>query len=618
MMKGYCGKILRVDLTQKRVIREPIPEGFQEAYLGGSGLAAKYFYREMEIGVGALHAKNPLLFFTGPMTGTKVPTSGRHAAASRSPLTGIWGEGDVGGTFGTALKKAGVDGLIITGAAASPVYLFVQDGGLQIRDGQFLWGRDTMEVDDLLKSRLGDQVVTSSIGKGGENLVRFAAIMTDGLDGRAVGRCGLGAVMGSKGLKAIAVEGRGRITAADDPRIREITKGILSQVKKNSKGMTDYGTAVGMTGIEHVGDLPIKNWSLGEWKEGANRLSGQSLAESYLTGRYFCHACIIGCGREVEMDDPTFGQARGAGPEYETLACLGSNCLVDDLAAVVKGNELCNRYGLDTISTGGVIGFAMEAYERGLLTRDDIGFTLHWGDGEGLIQLIHQIAHREGIGDLLAEGVMRAANKLGPLAQEFAVHVKGLELPAHDPRAYNSLAVGYATSSRGACHLQGFSHIYEGSVLPTDLGFKELFHRFTKEGKGELTARAQDLMAVMDSLKMCKFILFGGVGLTEISAWTEAVLGREIYGDLLLKIGERISNLKRLINLRYGKTRKDDTLPPRILTLKRGGGTEDNLPPLHHMLSDYYLYRGWNELGIPTPEKLAELGLQKEGAEYYR
>lgn len=309
------------------------------------------------------------------------------------------------------------------------------------------------------------------------------------------------------------------------------------------------------------------------------------------------------------MDHPTYGQVKGAGPEYETLGCLGSNCMVDDLAAIVKAGDLCNRYGLDTISTGGVVGFAMEAYERGLLTSEDIGFPLKWGDGESLLQLLHQIAHREGIGDLLAEGVMRAANKLGPIALEFAIHVKGLELPAHDPRAFNSLAVGYATSSRGACHLQGLSHIFEGSVHPKDLGFDSIFHRFSKERKGEMTAKAQDLMAVLDSLKMCKFILFGGVGLKEIAAWTGAVLGEEVSPEQLMKIGERISNVKRLINLCYGMTRKDDILPSRILTLKRGGGTEDNLPPLHYMLSDYYSHRGWDELGIPTQEKCKELDL---------
>lgn len=614
MMKGYCGKILRVDLSQGRVTPEALLEEDMKQYLGGSGMAARYFYQEMETGVGALDPKNPLLFFTGPLTGTRVPTSGRHVAASRSPLTDVWGEGDVGGTFGTALKKAGVDGLIITGKAANPVYLYVEDGQLEIRDAQHLWGQDTVTVDSILKEELHPTVVTSSIGKGGENQVRFAAIMTDGPHGRAVGRCGLGAVMGAKGLKAIAAQGGGTITAADDSRVREITKGILALAKKNTKGMADYGTAGSISSIESIGDLPIKNWSQGEWKEGAQELSGQRLAETYLTGRYFCGACIIGCGREVEMDHPTFGQVQGAGPEYETLACLGSNCLVDDLAAVVKGNDLCNRYGLDTISTGGVIAFAMEACERGLLTSEDMGFPLNWGDGEGLIRLIHQIAHREGIGDLLAEGVKRAANKLGPLAQEFAIHVKGMELPAHDPRAFNSLAVGYATSSRGACHLQGFSHAYESSLHPQDLGIPEMLDRFSRERKGELTARAQDLMAVLDSLKICKFILFAGVGLGDISAWTGAVLGQEFSPEQLLLIGERISNLKRLINLRYGMTRKDDTLPPRILTLKRGGGTGDHLPPLHYMLSDYYQFRGWNEQGIPSWEKLKELGLNLEGS----
>lgn len=609
-MGGYTGKIVKVDLSKKKVVVDRISPHDQKNYLGGSGLAARYFYDTMVAEVGAFHPNNPLYFLTGPLTGTKVPTSGRHVVAGRSPLTNLWGEGDVGGTFGTALKRAGFDGLVITGQSKEPVYLLVKDSQVTIEKGDHLWGEDTFATDSILRDQLGEKVVTSSIGQGGENLVRFASIMTDGPDGRAVGRCGLGAVMGSKRLKAIAAVKEGSIEVAHGDKVREITKEILSTLKKNTKSMSDYGTAVGMSGIEYVGDLPIKNWSLGEWKEGAQRLSGQSLAESYLSGRYFCHGCIIGCGREVEMDHPIYGEVKGAGPEYETLACLGSNCMIDDLAAIIKGGDLCNRYGLDTISAGGVVGFAMEAFERGLLTPHEIGFDVNWGDGEVLVQLIHQLAHREGIGDLLAEGVMRAAEKLGPMASEFAVHVKGMELPAHDPRAYNSLAVGYATSSRGACHLQGFSHIFEGSVDPKDLGFDSIPDRFSVERKGELVAKSQDLMAVLDSLKMCKFILFAGVGLKEIAAWAGAVLGREVLPEELMKIGERISNLKRLINLRYGKTRKDDTLPPRILTLRRGGGTEDNLPPLHSMLSDYYDYRGWDELGTPKKEKLTQLGLE--------
>jgi aldehyde:ferredoxin oxidoreductase len=332
-----------------------------------------------------------------------------------------------------------------------------------------------------------------------------------------------------------------------------------------------------------------------------------------LTGRYFCDACVLGCGRRVKIENGPYAGVEGAGPEYETLALLGSNCLIDNLEALCYANELCNRFGLDTISTGGVIGFGMEAYEKGLIDREDTdGIELHWGSEKALIETIKLIGQNKGFGKALGKGVKKASEELGKNSVEFSMHTKGLELPAHDPRGYNAGAVGFATSSRGACHLAGLSHTFERTLKSPEIGIPEPLDRFQVEGKGVLAAKSQNLMGMMDSLKLCKFILFGGITLTHIVKWYRDVTGREMGIEDFMKAGERIFNLKRLYNVRLGISRKNDTLPFRSLTFKRiGKGITPNLPPLGQMLGEYYEYRGWSEDGIPTPEKLKELGLGK-------
>jgi len=365
-----------------------------------------------------------------------------------------------------------------------------------------------------------------------------------------------------------------------------------------------------------VGDLPIRNWLKGSWEEGAEKLSGQTMAKTILNGRYYCSGCIIGCGREVRFESVKYGKVEGAGPEYETLAMLGANCLIDDLEAVAKANELCNRYGLDTISTGAVIAFAMEAYELGLIDREDTGgVALTWGDADAMIEMVEKIGKREGLGWLLGEGVKRASEEIGGLSSEFAVHVKGLELPAHDPRAYYSQGLSYATSNRGACHLQSQSHIFERSVTLPDLGYPEVQDPHGVEGKGEFVAKAQNLMCMFDSMKVCKFILFAGIKPTHLVKWLNYVTGWNMNLKEFMRTGERIFNLKRLYNIREGVSRKDDVLPPRILIHRRGeGGSPDNLPPLGELLAQYYQYREWDEMGIPKLEKISELGLEQEAA----
>jgi aldehyde:ferredoxin oxidoreductase len=613
-LKGYTGKIMRVDLTHSKVTAEDLKEEWAQQFIGGSGLGAKFLYEMTDERTDPLGPENPLIFMTGPFTGTSVPLSGRHAVVSRSPLTGIFGESDVGGTWGANLKRAGFDGIIVTGKSKKPVYLWVHDGKWEIRDASHLWGKDTYEIDPILKGETHEKAVVSTIGEAGENLVSLAAIMTDGKDARAAGRCGMGAVMGSKHLKAIVVYGTGTVPVFDPEGIARLPKEYGAQINKNAENFRKYGTAGSLSVFEAMGTLPLQNWKfVGRWEESAEKINGFTISETVLTGRYFCDACVLGCGRRVKIENGPYAGVEGAGPEYETLALLGSNCLIDNLEALCYANELCNRFGLDTISTGGVIGFGMEAYEKGLIDREDTdGIELHWGSEKALIETIKLIGQNKGFGKALGKGVKKASEELGKNSVEFSMHVKGLELPAHDPRGYNAGAVGFATSSRGACHLAGFTHTFERVMKCPEIGIPEPLDRFQVEGKGVLAAKTQNLMGMMDSLKLCKFILFGGITLTHIVKWYRDVTGREMGIEDFTKAGERIFNLKRLYNVRLGISRKDDTLPFRSLTFRRiGKGITPNLPPLGQMLSEYYEYRGWSEDGIPTPEKLKELGLEK-------
>ncbi|NIS61643.1 MAG: aldehyde ferredoxin oxidoreductase [Proteobacteria bacterium] len=611
-LKGYAKKILRIDLSSLKIHIEDLDEELARHFVGGSGLGAKFLYEMTDERTEPLSPENPLIFMAGPFTGTAVPLSGRHAVVSGSPLTGVFGESDVGGTWGANLKKAGFDGIIVTGRSEKAVYLWIHDGQWELRDASHLWGKDTYEVDPILRGETNEKAAVSTIGQAGEHQVPLAAVMTDGKDGRAAGRCGMGAVMGSKNLKAIVAYGTGTVPLFDSESVARLAKEYGPQINKNMENFRKYGTAGSLSLFESMGTLPLQNWKfVGRWEESAEKINGMTMSETVLTDRYFCHSCIVGCGRTVKVTSGTYAGVEGAGPEYETLALLGSNCLIDDLEGLCLANELCNRYGLDTISTGGVIAFGMEAYEKGLITREDTeGIELRWGKTEALIEMIKMIAQKRGLGEILGRGVRRASEELGKNSIEFAMHVKGLDLPAHDPRAYNAGAVGYATSSRGACHLAGLSHTFERTLKAPEIGIPEPVDRFHVEGKGIIAAKSQNLMGMMDSLKLCKFILFGGITITDILKWYHQVTGGEMMVDDFMKTGERIFNLKRLYNVRRGISRKDDSLPFRSLTFKRmGKGLTPNLPPLGQMLSEYYEYRGWSEDGIPTAEKLKQLGL---------
>ena len=610
-MNGYMGKLLRVDMTNQNVTDEPLDEEILRNYLGGSGLAAKILIEETDADTDPLSGDNILIFMTGPFAGTNVPCSGRHTVIAKSPLTGIWGEASVGGSWGVMLKKAGYDGVVVKGIASEPLYLWINNGNAELRKAAHLWGKDSFEVDGIVKNETDSKAEITSIGQGGENLANIACVMNDGKEGRAAGRCGLGAVMGSKKLKAIAVFGNQSVAISKPEELKASILKAVPAIKENAAGLGKFGTSGGYLALEDQGNLPIKNWKLGEWREGAEKITGQRMTDTILTGRFHCKACPIGCGRRVKVDGSKYGKVDGGGPEYETLAMMGSNLLIDDLEAISVANDLCNRYGLDTISVGGVIAFAMEAFEKGFITKENTGgLEIRWGDPEVMIQLIHQIAKREGIGDLLAKGVKQASEEIGGLAPEIALHVKGLELPAHDPRAHNSAALSYAVSNRGACHLASQSQAVERGMKRPDLGFPEIHDRYGIERTGELVSKMGDLMCIFDALSFCRMVQFGGVDSHKMLEWLNLVTGWNMDYDAFIKTGTRIYDLKRLYNVKLGVSRKDDTLPVRMLTLRRKtGGTPDNLPPLGRLLADFYDYRGWSEEGIPRKETLNTLGL---------
>jgi aldehyde:ferredoxin oxidoreductase len=616
MSCGYAHKILTVDLTRGECSiqrTDPQEDSFRK-YLGGTGLAAKYLYEELRPEADPLGPDNVLIFMTGPFCGTPVPCSGRHTVVAKSPLTGFWGESDCGGDWGVMLKKAGFDGIVIRGQAKEPVYLWITHGKGEVRQAKHLWGMDTYDIYDAVREETDAGAEIASIGPAGERLVRFSAIMTAGRDGRASGRTGMGAVMGSKRLKAIAVHGAGKNEIYDKKSLSASLRDVVPNVVKGTAGLSNFGTSAGIVNIERLGDLPLKNWQQGNWP-GAENISGMKLAETYLTGKYRCASCPVRCGRVVAVSEGKYSPVNGAGPEYETVAVLGALLLIDDLAAVCMANELCNRYGLDTLSTGGVIAFALEAYERGFLDKDHTGgLELKWGNPDVMLQLIRLIAGRQGIGGLLAEGVKIASEKLDPKCKDFAIHVKGLEPSMHDPRAHNGLAVLYAVSSVGASHNQGMTHNFEKVLTCPEMGLTKPMDRFAVEGKGIFTAKTEDFMSICDSLKICKFVLFGGVSLTNMCQWLNAVTGWDVSLEELIKTGERITNLKRLHNIRFGLKEQDDGLPRRLTGEKRRtGGAADNLPDVNTMLKEYYEYRGWSQAGVPLPEKIKELGLESFG-----
>lgn len=590
-MRGWMGRVLWIDLTSGAARIEPLREDLAVAYLGGRGLGAYLLYRLIPAGLEPMASENPLILAVGPLTGTKSPTSGRASLTTKAPLSGTIHDSNVGGQWGYRMKRTGFDAVIITGRAQSPVYLEITEDGAAIRAAGDLRGKDTVETTKILKDRVGSTASVLSIGPAGENRVLLASILADG--SRSLGRGGVGAIMGSKNLKAVVANGQLPIEVADPERFEFVVYEANKQLKANpvtSKALPEFGTSVLVNIMNEAGAFPAYNHQKTVF-DRAEEISGEAIADRILIKRSACYGCRIGCGRVTRTSC-----SEGHGPEYETVWALGAQCGISDLETVAEANHLCNRLGLDTISVGSTIACAMELSERGLLKGGPA-----FGQTAALVDLVRQTAERRGLGAEIGLGSKRLAGRYG--APELAMQVKGVELPAYDPRGMKAQGLGYATSNRGGCHLRG------NMLGPEILGSPKMIDRFSSRGKAGLLIVLQHTAAVLDSLSVCKFSHFA-LGDEFYARLLSAATGHEFRAQDLQRIGEKIWNLERLFNLREGFTRADDTLPPRLLSeAPAEGPSRGQTVDLGPMLDEYYRFRGWDLAGRPTPDKLKDLGL---------
>ncbi len=594
---GYAHRLAHVDLTTGSVTYSPIPEDYIRKYIGGRGLGVKYVF-DNGPKVDPLSPENLLCFMNGPVTGSNAPLSGRLAVVTKSPLTGTITDSHIGGFTAAKLRWAGYDGLLIKGKAAKPTYLLVQEDGVTLHDASSLWGLGVRATVKALREKYGKDASVMAIGPAGERLVRFAGWLNE--DDRAAGRGGVGAVGGSKNLKAIVILGDRKKMPKPTPERKEgfnkaqkaglkaIMEGGLTAPRKG--GLSLYGTNVLMNIINEAGAVPTYNGRRTDF-EGAYEISGEAIREHLLVSEPACHACPVTCKKEVEVKEGRW-KVRTESYEYESAWALGAMCGLDNREAIAYMIDQCNDYGLDTIEMGVTLAAAMEASE--LKLTDEV---INWGDAEKMSELIRKTAFREGIGDILAYGSAGAAQRLGN--PDLAFHVKGQAMPAYDPRGIQGMGLSYATSNRGGCHLRGYTVASEIAGIPfaTD--------RTKTEGKAELVKTFQDLFAFTDSMDVCKFATFSE-GAAEFAAQVEALTGMKITPEEAMKIGERIWNLERYYNNLCGFTAKDDTLPKRCFDTPGTGGSEGMVSQLDKMLQEYYEIRGWKD-GVVTEEKLKEL-----------
>ena len=604
-MNGYMGKLLYVDLSQGRLWDEPVKEADARQFVGGSGLAARIIYDMVGPDTDPLGPQNPLVFMTGPFVGTAVPSSGRYSVCALSPLTRIWGEGNSGGFFGPELRFAGYDGVVITGCSEKPVWLSIVEGKPLLHDASSIWGSDSYRTQELVRQALGDQKVrVACIGAGGENRVKMAAVMND--QGRTAGRTGMGAVMGSKRLKAIGVRGQAKVPLADSEGLKTLARDIITDLPDAvlAQALRLAGTAGTADALMMYGDMPNRYFQLGSW-DNASNLSGLVMAEQYQNRTYACYRCPIGCGRETRA--PKYGVERVDGPEYETLAAFGSLMMVDDLQAVIYAGHLCNVHGVDTISTGCTIALACEMFERGILSQADTGgLEIRYGDIALAHRLIEMIARREGFGDVLAEGSAALAERFG--VPELAVTVKRLDVAMHDPRAFSGMAITYALSPCGASHMQGDMYgVDMGQAQAPEIGIVPGERFESSEEKGRIAARQQAWRNLYNAVTMCQF---QDIGVERMLAALKCVTGWDLKAEDLSNMGKRILTLKRMLNVRRGITRADDNLPSLLLKPLKEGGTEGNVPNMEVLLKGAYAELGWDpSTGRPTSETMAQLGL---------
>lgn len=600
-MYGYNGKVLRINLSNNKIIKEDLNLEVAQKYIGARGLGVKTFIDEVDPKVDPLSEENKFIIATGAITAAPMPTSGRYMVVTKSPLTGTIAISNSGGHWGAKLKNAGYDMMIIEGKSEYPVYVYIEDDKVEIKDASKYWGMLSLELtEELTKIHEGARVLC--IGPAGEKLSPISAVMND-VD-RAAGRGGVGAVLGSKNVKAVVVKGSGKVNVANEELAKKVNLEKLNILKNDpvaGGGLPTYGTAVLVNIINENGIHPVKNFQE-SYTPNADLISGEAMTENTLVRKNPCYRCPIACGRWVKLKNGT----ECGGPEYETLWSFGSDCDVYDLDAINEANMLCNEYGLDTISAGATIATAMELYQRGYIKDEEIeadGLSLNWGDAKSMVEWTKKMGKREGFGDKLAKGSYRLCEDYN--ATEYAMTVKKQELPAYDPRGVKGHGITYAVNNRGGCHIKGYM------INPEILGVPEKLDRLALEGKPAYAKVFHDLTAVIDSMGICVFTTFG-LGLQDYTDMYNAVCGDIYTPETLLEAGDRIWNLEKIFNLRAGIDKSQDTLPNRLLHDPIvNGPTKGQKYELDILLPEYYNVRGWDENGVPTEETLRRLGLDE-------
>jgi aldehyde:ferredoxin oxidoreductase len=622
---GYMGQILRVNLTTRKISKQQLKPEYAAKYIGGLGTGGRILYDEVPPWVGAIDPQNLLIFSTGPATGTGVPTAGRHTVVTKSPLTGYFGHASGGGYWGAELKFSGYDMIIFTGRANEPLLLYVNRGEANLLNAEQYWGMTARESDRAIRSDLGDkEIKAATIGQAGENMVRYASIMNDEAE-RAAGRGGVGAVMGFMKLKAVAVKGDQKPSVKEPEILREIYKEVLAEIKENDSKVyfRKGGTPRWLTPGWDLGDTPAYNWTGSEFgghgDPGIKNLAWPGGYEQILVGTRSCHVCPIACRRIITVDSGRYQtEANVEGPEYETQAALGPNCGIDDVKALAKINDLCNLYGMDTISLGGTISFAMECFEKGLITKEDTGrIELKFGNADSVIEITREIAFREGFGSILAEGSRRAAKIIGKGAEEYAIQVKGMEMAMHDPRAFQGGGPHYACAPTGGRHTEGHTLGLEVNGGRELLGYPEPMDRFSTAGKAQAAKVIEDWWTIVSAMGWCIFAdkPWGYPSEELFVRAYAAITGIQMTIPDALRAGERLYNLMKIFNVRHGATRAEDTLPRRLLILPTKAGA---VVKLDETLPDYYEARGWDpRTSKPTKEKLTELGLEDNAGDLW-
>ncbi len=600
-MSGWTGTVLRVNLADGSIKKEALDMEAAKKYLGCRGLGVYYYMREVKPGIDALGPENNLIFATGVLTGTLATNTGRYEVVTRSPLTGTIAGSNSGGYWGPELKYAGYDMIIFEGQSSKPVYLSIYNDNVVLKDASKLWGMDVPKATAALLAETDPDAKVACIGPAGENKVLIASIMND--EHRAAGRSGVGAVMGSKNLKAVVVRGTKGIKIGDKEKFMEAVRDsrrLLAENAVTNGGLPLYGTNILVNILNSVGSLPTKNYQE-SYFENADKIGGETLAATRMHHNKACASCVIGCGRVAWSEGKFAGE--GEGPEYETAWCFGPDCGIDNLDLVNKANFMCNELGIDTISMGTTIAAAMELYERGIISKEDTGFELNFGSEDAVIALVEATAFRRGFGNELAEGSFRLGTKYGH--PEVSMSCKKQEMPAYDPRGIQGIGLNYATSNRGGCHVRGYT------ISPEVLGLPEKLDQQSIVEKPAWVKGFQDLTAAVDSAGMCLFTTFA-LGAAPIAAQISGAAGIEITPEELVAAGERIYNMERMYNMSVGFTAADDTLPERMLKDPiKAGPMEGKISRLPEMLPHYYEARGWDVNGVPTPEKLESLGLSE-------